>query len=806
MIAYPQIDFTQAAKFLAALDPSRDRWVFQTFPDQAKTVPQAHTRVTYATLESATPMLQAASQSGSGLFVQINQGRARGAEKITSVTALWLDLDGGAARPLRDIAAILPAPTIVVESSPGKYHLYWRLDAHGLPLGEFRAAQQRLAAALGGDPKISNLDRVMRLPGTWHQKTDTPFLAPLRSARDVSHNAATLLALCSPEALPARLPPGKTSRRKTSLLGALRVAAGKFILPERISQGERTDILIKYAGQLAGQGFSFDAVLAQLREANRLRVDPPLSEEEIQAQIVPGIGRFVAAVTLTSEERARLPKETPPLDDAFFTPPSPAPVYSPLPDERSTCPTLEAAPGEGAKEAPWPDPTPATSGDRPDGKGTASQGRVFLDDFLDRYVYIEESDAVIDRRELPGEARILPLRNWKTMVCNKRIGEDPAYRYWLVHPTRKSVRGVMYHPGEGEFFLYDGALRINNYRPSDLRRPDRADPSQVQVFLDHINYLFSSPEDSARMLDWCAITVQKPSLRVPWTPLLVSLPGAGKGWLYHVFQKILGPHNCAQITSDAYSDHGGQYNDFLSHKLLVCIDEMEANDSKSDTARLKSMITEPEARINRKYGRKGKELVFANFIAFSNSMTAAKIDLDDRRFWVRKITAYPRPPEYYAALFAWLDTPGPAHLLRWLLDRDISHFAWAAPPPVTEGKTEMAQQSLSVAHRVLASLLEEAEGPFAADIVSAAQVKSWVRRRMEEEEGVGVRGLAGLSYAVHRLLQKLPQAQYRIPSQSRARLHAVRNRVYWATATPEAIVAEYLRGVEIELGRGDTQK
>jgi hypothetical protein len=69
-------------------------------------------------------------------------------------------------------------PSIVVESSPGKRHFYWRID--NCPLEAFAGAQKALAAALGTDPAVCDLPRVMRLPGFWHRK-GKPFMTRLVS-------------------------------------------------------------------------------------------------------------------------------------------------------------------------------------------------------------------------------------------------------------------------------------------------------------------------------------------------------------------------------------------------------------------------------------------------------------------------------------------------------------------------------------------------------------------------------------------------------------------------------------------------
>jgi len=72
-------------------------------------------------------------------------------------------------------------PHIVVESSPGKWHAYWRVA--DVPLDKFSELQIALAALFGGDPAVSDLPRVMRVPGFFHLKGE-PFRVRLLRADD----------------------------------------------------------------------------------------------------------------------------------------------------------------------------------------------------------------------------------------------------------------------------------------------------------------------------------------------------------------------------------------------------------------------------------------------------------------------------------------------------------------------------------------------------------------------------------------------------------------------------------------------
>src|SRR5690606_9750367 len=95
------------------------------------------------------------NRAGYGVYAVINQvadevalrcqeGRGARDEDVLAVRAVFVDLDGA------PFPADLPLqPSAVVESSPGRSHIYWKTS--GLEPADFRAIQQELAEAFNGD-------------------------------------------------------------------------------------------------------------------------------------------------------------------------------------------------------------------------------------------------------------------------------------------------------------------------------------------------------------------------------------------------------------------------------------------------------------------------------------------------------------------------------------------------------------------------------------------------------------------------------------------------------------------------------
>lgn len=164
-------DPAPANAFLDALDP-RGIFTFQTFPEGESQSESHYPTILHGTLKEHSARLAELNSAGHGVFVMVNEGdlKGRAARNVVRVRAHYVDLDGAPLEPLVD--AELP-PHIVVESSPGRWHGYWRVE--NCPITEFKARQHALAARFNGDKSVCDLPRVMRLPGFWHLKSATPF-------------------------------------------------------------------------------------------------------------------------------------------------------------------------------------------------------------------------------------------------------------------------------------------------------------------------------------------------------------------------------------------------------------------------------------------------------------------------------------------------------------------------------------------------------------------------------------------------------------------------------------------------------
>src|SRR5215831_4248508 len=151
-------DLEAAEQFLGLLRATR--CTFQTFDDNAQRKDRKLAIILYGSLAEHTDTLQHLNGLGAGIFIAVNQtdGQGRKRENIKRVRAVTLDLDG---EPLDPVKLCVLKPHMIVESSPGRYHAYWRVK--GLAIDQFEDVQRAIAKRFDGDPAVAKLTHVARL-------------------------------------------------------------------------------------------------------------------------------------------------------------------------------------------------------------------------------------------------------------------------------------------------------------------------------------------------------------------------------------------------------------------------------------------------------------------------------------------------------------------------------------------------------------------------------------------------------------------------------------------------------------------
>ena len=122
--------------------------------------------------------------SGSDIYIGMNplkkDASTRTKEDIESIKHVFLDLDQGGSEALETIknSGAVPKPNYVLNSSPEKYQIVWKVD--GMNLEEAEGLLHAMARKFGGDPAATDATRVLRVPGFANKKYEASFYVQAR--------------------------------------------------------------------------------------------------------------------------------------------------------------------------------------------------------------------------------------------------------------------------------------------------------------------------------------------------------------------------------------------------------------------------------------------------------------------------------------------------------------------------------------------------------------------------------------------------------------------------------------------------
>jgi Family of unknown function (DUF5906)/Primase C terminal 2 (PriCT-2)/RepB DNA-primase from phage plasmid len=716
-------DRSEAESFLAALDPNATSFTFQTFDDDIDRKSKSAVKVPIGSLSGCwNKLVRYNNLEGAGIFVTVNEtrGEGRAAADVVRVRAVFVDLDGA---PLPD--AFHASPHIIVESSRGKWHVYWlvrdfpltgidgvpsmitqetkqKLRARGVTDDEihrmpprralellvgpdkdkFRSTQQRLAAHYGGDPKVIDLPRVMRLPGFVHQKVkdgirSEPFRTRLVEAHDFEPYTI--------EQVTTGLPPVE-EKAKASASGnchdapwsqaeeaKLREALGYIptdedILKEKLGDSHDAFVRIGRAIERLGWG---DHGFAIWRDWCAQNADK-LNEQGLQTQ-------------WRSFQRTR---------DNAQKPVTIATVYW------------------YAKQFGW---KPSTS--------------VTIDDF---------------RAYMPAHAYLyLPTRElWPAGSVNARIppvvmrdargesvldddGEPEIMKASLWLDRNRPVEQMTWAPGlpmliadrvvdQGGWVDKPGVTIFNLYRPPTI---PHGDPTKAGPWVDHVHTVY--PDDADHMIKWFAHRAQRPQEKVNHGLVLGGPPGTGKDTLLEPVKRAVGPWNVAEVSPQQML---GRFNGFVRSVILRVSEARDLGEMNRFALyeHMKAYLAAPPdvIRCDEKNLREHSVFNVMGVVITSNRKDSFFLPADDRRHYVAwtDITREDFADGYWRTIWGWYDAGGDRHVAAYLAALDISDFDSKAPPPKTTAFWEIIEANRSPENSDLADALDALGRPSAVTL------------------------------------------------------------------------------------------
>jgi hypothetical protein len=162
-------------------------YILQNFEASDRIALLVRSRKGGETIQRITTATNAASQDfqawlrhknvSSDVYIGMNtlrhDAQSRTKEDIEAIRHLYLDIDRNGASALKAVetSALVPRPNYVLETSPEKYQVVWKVE--GIAQDQAETLQRAMVREFGGDPAATDSTRVLRLPEFVNRKYET---------------------------------------------------------------------------------------------------------------------------------------------------------------------------------------------------------------------------------------------------------------------------------------------------------------------------------------------------------------------------------------------------------------------------------------------------------------------------------------------------------------------------------------------------------------------------------------------------------------------------------------------------------
>lgn len=641
-------------------------------------------------LTAVASQLQAYNQQGYGIFMTVNAMNPTGPRTLDNVAyirAHVADLDDvlTAQDSLNKAINSSMPPHFIVQSSEGKYHLYWLTEPY--KDNNFYAEQQRKIVQLyNSDKHVVDATRVLRVPGFYHNKS-TPKLVvcwgihnnPRYTPQQIADHLATVNVI--------------STTGKRCELGNQKLSAPDLnslfsaLYSFNPNEMDRADWLgLTAAFKQAGWSLTNEETLYSVwsnwcktytnnNESENLKLWRSIKDSEV------GWGRFcrlsqdVAAKQLFSD------------------------------------------------------------------KSTKQEENVEIDaDILDSFgkqqwfknCFFVESEGKIfsPTGRFMNQVQFNGRYGGKEFTLRKNGGKltDEAWKAALRSTdwTIPKVDHCRFLPQEPTFtIIIDdmGRKGLNTYIPANIKNV----PGDVSRWQDYLKRIFNTQEDIKIFEDYVAHCIKFPGWKIPWSVLLQSAKGIGKQMISDVIKHSVGEPYTYQPDAEELVSGVSQFNGWMRNKLMILVDEVRVGDRNDLMNGLKTIITDRRIAIEAKGVDQVMEDNVANWIFFSNFKDAFPIDENERRYCIfysklqsaLQIEEAGLTKEFFDNMYHWLECEQGFEKLAWYyLNYPIERGSLPHRAPHTSSYEEVIRIGRSPLRVILDDKINAGERGFRGGYVS----------------------------------------------------------------------------------------
>lgn len=684
-----------AQAFITVLTGSADTVIdFRVINDRDK---GCQGRNITGTLEQCWQELTAYNQQGWGVFMCVNAIKAGGRkilENVDHIRTHVADLDdvlNSQDGYNRAVASALP-PHIAVQSSPGKFHLYWLTEPYA---GNdfYRAQQEKLIQLYNSDPQVKDATRVLRVPGFYHCKGEPHLVTCWQIHNHPRYTwqqiQAHLEAVNVIQRISTRKPLGDPKLAAPSLDWLHR--ALDSIDPNSMGRDEWMPITAAF--KQAGWSLADEQTLRDIWERwcaqyedNDLKVNEKLWNSIRDSEV--GWGRFERVTSV----KAHMMFEN--ADPNY----RPAPVPEPQqPDPRDRLPDIL----EFGDKAVW----------FKDCYYIGNMGRIFSPTgrFMDSTKF---NGLYGGRRFSLGQSSGAPTDEaWRAALRSTdwTIPKVDHVRFVPSMPTYAIIKDEMDREG------------LNTYIPAKID----AVQGDVQLWFDLLHKILPTHEDVQMFDAYLAHNIKFPGHKIPWSVLLQSAEGVGKQAIAGVVKYCIGNNYTYEPDAEKFVN-GSNFNGWMRNKLMIIVDEIRVGDRRDLLEKMKKIITDSRIAVESKGVDQEMEDNPANWLFFSNFKDAIPVGENNRRYCIffsklqsaRAIAQAGMGKEYFERLFNWLNNGGYQAVAWYYRNHSIQQGSLPHRAPKTSSYEEVLRIGRSPLEVLLDSKIEAGERGFRGGYVS----------------------------------------------------------------------------------------
>lgn len=645
------------------------------------------------TLSEVGSALKEYNNKGYGIFITVNafndEGR-RTLDNIKFIRAQVVDLDDTLTSQeayTRAVSSQMP-PHIGVQSSPGKFHLYWLVEPY---VGnDFYTEQQRkLLQLYGGDKNVVDASRVLRLPGFFHNKADPVLVSCWQiynGSRYTSEQVQNALSAVNVVSVTGSRSELGASDKKAPSLEHL-VQALNLLDPNSLTREQwlAASAAFKQSGwTLADESSLYNiwtvwcARYTQNDVAENLKLWKSIRDSQCgwsHFQRVTNIQAYINAGVTTTPV---------------------APIVQTESDDLGVI--LDAT---GKKK--WFENCFFVE----------NEGRIF-----------SPTGRFMNQTQFNG-------RYGGKEFCLKAAGgktTDEAWKAALRSTdwTIPKVDHCRFLPQKAPFeVLIDdlGRKGLNTYIPAKIKTVQ----GDITPWTDYLSRIFNTPEDIKIFNDYVAHCVKYPGWKIPWAVMLQSAKGIGKQMIGEVLKRSVGDMYTYQPDAEELVTGVSQFNGWMSNKILIIVDEVRVGDRNDLMNGLKTIITDRRIAIERKGVDQEMEDNVANWVFFSNFKDAFPIDENERRYCIffsklqsaQAIAEAGLSKDYFDRMYDWLEKEdGYKKVAWWYLNYPINRGDLPHRAPHTSSYEEVIRIGRSPLRVLLDEKIEAGERGFRGGYVS----------------------------------------------------------------------------------------